>query len=254
MSSSIVISFIIVASSLFGTDPLGRPHNDVMHSRYHGEKGAVEMVYTVSIQHLLIHTMFHCRVYETQQDIAVFRSSWIHEVLQHSCTIHDIPLGQHLLLPHYLAPVTPPHPSTSIHTTKHESLTSAGNKWKNSRESHQQGNKLCPSVDDGVARRPANGGVYSLSESATTMFVEYNATWEKLESSMRSTDLKGMFEFTLPMKSLPTHLIMSSSVVLEMKLFCLCADIADTVQVPRVANAALIDFVSSQPEFKIRRI
>ena len=31
-------------------------------------------------------------------------------------------------------------------------------------------------------------------------------------------------------------------------------DIADAVQVPCVANASLIDFNTSQPEFKIRRV
>ena len=60
------------------------------------------LVYTPCIWYYNITLHLHGRVYETQQDVAVFQSSWIHEVILQRCSIHDVPLGQHLLLPHYL--------------------------------------------------------------------------------------------------------------------------------------------------------
>ena len=45
------------------------------------------------------------RVYETQQGVVLFQSSWIMDVIQRRCQVHDIVGGQHLLCPHYLAPM-----------------------------------------------------------------------------------------------------------------------------------------------------
>ena len=142
----------------------------------------------------------------------MFQSSWIHEVIMHRCSVHDVPLGQHLLLPHYLAPREPGSPQpTSLRPTalaSHPSEANNENKWKTSRESqhqcHHQGKKLKPcsstcvkwdsaslATQSGGNDNNRNGG-YSLSESASVMFAEYNATWDKLESRLKSIDLKGM--------------------------------------------------------------
>lgn len=48
------------------------------------------------------------RIYESQDEIAVFQTSWITEILQRQCQLHDIVLGQHLLCPHFLAPIATP--------------------------------------------------------------------------------------------------------------------------------------------------
>ena len=136
-------------------------------------------------------------MYESQQDVALFQSTWIREVVQSNCTIHDLALGQHLLLPHYLAPRTDaggsPQP-TLPHVESGMCLVDAHSTWENSRESNDRDrNKPCLSKDQVVARRPATqpGGVYSLSENASAMFAEYNAMWDELESRVRDTDMKG---------------------------------------------------------------
>ena len=87
-----------------------------------------------------------------------------------------------------------------------EHWTNADNKWKNSRESqHQQHHhrqdsnvELKPSSSSSTANATGNanngnavGTVYSLSESASAMFAEYNATWDELESRLKTTNLKG---------------------------------------------------------------
>ena len=48
------------------------------------------------------------RIYESQDEIAVFQTSWITEILQKQCQVHDVVLGQHLLCPHFLAPIDTP--------------------------------------------------------------------------------------------------------------------------------------------------
>ena len=48
------------------------------------------------------------RIYESQDEIAVFQTSWITEILQRQCQLHDVVLGQHLLCPHFLAPIATP--------------------------------------------------------------------------------------------------------------------------------------------------
>ena len=136
-------------------------------------------------------------MYETQQDIALFQSTWIREVIQNSCTIHDIALGQHLLLPHYLAAsreTGSPQP-TSLHVEQGRTRsTDHENTWENSRESRVRDiNRSCLSTDKVVTQTLATqpGGDYALSERASTMFAEYNAMWDELESRMSSTDVKG---------------------------------------------------------------
>ncbi len=78
-------------------------------------------------------------------------------------------------------------------------MTNAENEWKNSRESQQQhhrhpSNNPKPCSTSSTISSANNGnviGVHSLSESASVMFAEYNATWDELESRLRSTNLKG---------------------------------------------------------------
>lgn len=134
--------------------------------------------------------------------MAVFNSSWIHVVIKNSCTIHDIPLGQHLVLPHHLfsGETASPRP-TSRCVANHTGLTNTRNEWENSRAWRNHGNEARPSVDnEGQTNVDRNGGVYrQMSESASAMFAEYNATWDELEGRLNSTDLKGMF---LTMKNL----------------------------------------------------
>lgn len=48
-----------------------------------------------------------CRVYETQPSVTVFQSAWVNDVISRRCTIHDLALGQYLVLPHYLVQVLP---------------------------------------------------------------------------------------------------------------------------------------------------
>ncbi len=48
------------------------------------------------------------RIYESQDEIAVFQTSWITEILQKQCQLHGVVLGQHLLCPHFLAPIDTP--------------------------------------------------------------------------------------------------------------------------------------------------
>ena len=45
------------------------------------------------------------RVYDTQPGVTVFQSVWVNEVLEKRCTVYDVPLGQYLVLPHYLVQV-----------------------------------------------------------------------------------------------------------------------------------------------------
>ena len=45
------------------------------------------------------------RVYDTQPGVVVFQSAWINRVLTEHCTVYDIPLGQYLVLPHFLVQV-----------------------------------------------------------------------------------------------------------------------------------------------------
>ena len=45
------------------------------------------------------------RVYDTQPGVTVFQPAWVNAVIVKRCTVHDIPLGQYLVLPHYLLQV-----------------------------------------------------------------------------------------------------------------------------------------------------
>ena len=45
------------------------------------------------------------RIYDTQRSVTVFQSAWLNEVVRKRCTVHDVPLGQYLVLPHYLVQV-----------------------------------------------------------------------------------------------------------------------------------------------------
>lgn len=45
------------------------------------------------------------RIYDTQHSVTVFQSAWLNEVVRKRCTLHDVPLGQYLVLPHYLVQV-----------------------------------------------------------------------------------------------------------------------------------------------------
>ena len=138
------------------------------------------------------------RAYETQQDVAVFNSSWIHAVTKNSCTIHDVPLGQHLVLPHHLFPGETGSPRATLRcVANHACLTNTGNEWGNSRAWKNHGNEAKACVDKKARTNvDRNGGVHpQMSESASVMFAEYNATWDELESRLNSTDLKGMFTY-----------------------------------------------------------
>lgn len=141
-------------------------------------------------------------MYETQQDIAVFQSSWIHSVIQNRCTIHDVPLGQHLLLPHFLSTRENGSPPFTLRSCVTNHTVSSDNSDGNadSRESHchsSYNKPACAAAAAGekvVVQRPAvgNSSVDPLSESASVMFAEYNATWDELESRLNNIDLKGM--------------------------------------------------------------
>lgn len=136
-------------------------------------------------------------MYETQQDVAVFGSSWIHAVIKNSCTIYDVPLGQHLVLPHHLFPGETCSPQATLRcVANHTCLTNTGNKWRNSRAWKNHGNKACVDKKE-QTDVDQNGGVHRhMSESASAMFAEYNATWDELESRLNDTDLKGMFAYS----------------------------------------------------------
>ena len=120
-------------------------------------------------------------------------------MIENSCSVHDVPIGQYLLLPHYLSPGETDSPpqltSTHVHVASHTTSTNAGTARDNSHKG-TNGNKLtrtCTAYNS--PRRPVDTN-NPLTERASAMFAEYNATWDELECRLNKTDLKGMFNCT----------------------------------------------------------
>ena len=98
------------------------------------------------------------RLYSLQKDVAVIRSTWVTEVLQKQCPVKDVPLKNHLLIPHFMAGLG----------------LDAGNTISKSKPPPRPQQQV-PVVP------PPPGNKEQPPNPATTTYTEYNAVWNKLE-------------------------------------------------------------------------
>ena len=103
------------------------------------------------------------RLYSLQKDLAVIRSTWIKEVLQKQCPVKDVPLKNHLLIPHFMAGLG----------------LDAGNSVNTTSKSKAPPQKQVPVVVPPPP--PPPGNKEQPPNPATTTYTEYNAVWTKLE-------------------------------------------------------------------------
>ncbi len=101
--------------------------------------------------------LFPSRLYDDpQEQIVVVKSSWIEEVLQRQCSVHDVVLGKHLLTPHFMIGLYPP-PSRRLLETPAMPSTSKT--------------------------------TMTLSDEARIAHAQYNLVWDKLEEEVASESL-----------------------------------------------------------------